>query len=279
MFPRGVLLLLYAPSALLLAIFAAGLVLLGGQSFRTPDGWGVANYLAIFGRADYRAAFLTTIWLSLLTTLISIVIAYPVAQTIDRAGRARAWLIVLVIIPWLVSVVVRSYGWLVLLGNRGALNSLLHWSGVQQTPIQLLYNDIGVVIGLVHVFCPFMVISLLAVMQQLDRSTEEAAMSLGAGPIATFLRVTLPLTAPGMLSGSAIVFLLSIGAVLTPLLLGGPNQPFLAVRIYQDVFSLFNFPRASAMAFILMFAAVSVMLPLHWIERRLMRRMPAGDMP
>jgi putative spermidine/putrescine transport system permease protein len=177
----------------------------------------------------------------------------------------------------MVSIVVRSFGWMVLLGNRGTLNSLLMGTGIIETPIQLLFNQIGVVIGLVHVFCPFMIISLLAVMQQADKSLEEAAMSLGAGPVATFLRVALPLTASGMLSGSAIIFLLSSGAVLTPLLLGGPRQPMLAVQIYQDVFQLFNFPRASAMAFILMTTAVAAMLPLQWAERRLSRRLPTGE--
>jgi putative spermidine/putrescine transport system permease protein len=135
------------------------------------------------------------------------------------------------------------------------------------------------VIGLVHVFCPFMVISLLAVMQQVEPHFEEAAMSLGAGPVATFLRITLPLTASGLLSGSSIVFLLSSGAVLTPLLLGGPRTPMLAVQIYQDVFQLFNFSRASAMAFVLMATAIAVILPIQWIERRLHRRLPSGEAP
>jgi putative spermidine/putrescine transport system permease protein len=273
------LLALYVPAVLLMGALVVGMVLLAAHSLSTPSGWGWANYVEIFARPDYRATLGRTLWLALLTTLISIVVAYPLTRAIDRTGRMRTMLTVIVIVPWMVSIVVRSYGWVVLLGNRGTLNSFLLWTGISETPIQLLFNQIGVVIGLVHVFCPFMVISLLAVMQHVEPHFEEAAMSLGAGPVATFLRVTLPLTAPGLLSGSSIVFLLSSGAVLTPLLLGGPRAPMLAVQIYQDVFQLFNFSRASAMAFVLMAMAIAVILPIQWIERRLYRRLPSGDSP
>lgn len=271
------LLILCAPATMLMSVFLIGLVLMAARSLTTATGSGLDNYVEIFARADYRETIVRTLWLAVLTTLICTFIAYPMARTIDRAGRMRTLLTILIIVPWMVSIVVRSYGWVVLLGNRGTLNSLLMWSGLTEGPISILFNQIGIVIGLVHVFCPFMVISLLAVMQQFDKSLEEAAMSLGAGPLRTFFRVTLPLTASGLLSGGSIVFLLSSGAVLTPFLLGGPRQPMLAVQIYQDVFQLFKFPRASAMALVLMVVAIAAILPLHWVERRLSRRMSTTE--
>jgi putative spermidine/putrescine transport system permease protein len=272
---RGLVLLL--PAILLMAVFVLSVALLGLRSLQGPGGLGLGVYAGIFARPDYVDTLGRTVWLALLTTLCSIVVGYPLAHCIARAKRFQALLTVLVILPWMVSVVVRTYGWVVILGNRGTLNSLLMWLGITDAPVRMLFNQVGIVVGLVHVFCPFMILSILAVMQQLPRSLEEAAMSLGAGPIGTFLRVTLPLTAPGLISGSAIVFLLSTGAVVTPLLLGGPRDPMLAMQVYQDVFNLFNFPRAGALAFVLMGMALLATLPLQWVERRLRRRLPSAE--
>ncbi len=272
---RGLALLL--PALLLMAVFVLGVVLLGLRSLQTPAGLGLGVYAGIAARADYVDTLLRTIWLAVLTTVGCIAIGYPLAYCIARARRFQGALTVLVIIPWMASVVVRTYGWVVILGNRGTLNSLLMWLGITDAPVRMMFNEIGIVVGLVHVFCPFMILSVLAVMQQLPRALEEAAMSLGAGPVGTFLGVTLPLTAPGLIGGSAIVFLLSTGAVVTPLLLGGPRDPMLAMQIFQDVFNLFNFPRASALAFVLMATALVVTLPLHWVERRLRRRLPSAE--
>jgi putative spermidine/putrescine transport system permease protein len=268
-------LLLLVPAACLMGVFVLGIVLLALRSLQVPGGIGLGNYTGIFARADYMATLVRTVWIAVLTTLASIAIGYPLALTIARARRMQTLLTILVIVPWMVSVVVRTYGWVVILGNRGTLNSLLLWLGVTDAPVRLLFNQTGVVIGLVHVFCPFMILSLLAVMLQVERSMEEAAMSLGAGPFGSFLRVTLPLTAPGLLAGSSIVFLLSTGAVVTPLLLGGPRDPMLAMQVYQDVFNLFNYPRAGALAFVLVAVALLAVLPLQWLDQRLRRRMPA----
>lgn len=268
-------LLLLVPAACLMGVFVLGILLLAARSLQVPGGIGFGNYTGIFARADYMATLARTLWIAVLTTLASIAVGYPLALTIARARRAQTLLTVIVIVPWMVSVVVRTYGWVVILGNRGTLNSLLLWLGVTETPVRLLFNQTGVVIGLVHVFCPFMILSLLAVMLQVERSLEEAAMSLGAGPLGSFLRVTLPLTTPGLVAGSSIVFLLSTGAVVTPLLLGGPRDPMLAMQIYQDVFNLFNYPRAGAVAFVLVAVALLAVLPLQWLDQRLRRRLPA----
>jgi putative spermidine/putrescine transport system permease protein len=255
------------PSVAVMALFVIGLVLLGWHSLHTTAGLGVDNYVAFAQRADYVGALWRTLWLSFVTTLVCIVIGYPVAHCLARARRWRGVLTVLVILPWMVSVVVRTYGWVVLLGNRGTLNSFLRWVGATDAPIQFLFNPTGIVIGLAHVLCPFMILALLAVMSHLDRSLEEASMGLGAGPVETFLRVTLPLTVPGLVTGCSVVFLLAAGSVVTPLLLGGPRIPMLATQIFRAVFELFNFPRAASMAFILMALALLVVLPLYWLDR------------
>ncbi len=179
----------------------------------------------------------------------------------------------LVILPWLVSLVVRTYGWVVLLGNRGTLNSLLMWLGLTDMPVRMLFNQSGVIIGLVHVFCPFMIISILTVFMHIERSFEEASMMLGAGPVQTFMRVIAPLSLPGVVSGCTIVFLLSTGAVITPLLLGGPRNAMLATQIYQDVFQLFNFPKAAAMAILLTLCAALLIWPLQITEKRVLRHL------
>jgi putative spermidine/putrescine transport system permease protein len=269
-------LLLVVPAACLMAVFALGVVLLAVRSVQVPGGLGLGNYMTIFARADYMATLLRTIGIALVTTLASILIGYPMALTIARARRNQTMLTVLVIVPWMVSVVVRTYGWVVILGNRGTLNNLLIWLGVIHLPLRLLFNQIGVVIGLVHVFCPFMILSLLAVLQTMERSLDEAAMSLGAGPLGTFWRVTLPLTMPGLAAGASIVFLLSTGAVVTPLLLGGPRDPMLAMQVYADVFGLYDYARAAALAFLLMAVALIAVVPLQWFDRRLRRHLPGG---
>jgi putative spermidine/putrescine transport system permease protein len=261
------LLWVLTPAIAVMSLFIIGLILLGWHSLHTTVGLGIDNYAAFAQRADYIGALWRTLWLSFITTLICIVIGYPVAQCLARAQRWRGVLTILVILPWMVSVVVRTYGWVVLLGNRGTLNSFLRWIGATDAPVQFLFNATGNVIGLTHVLCPFMILSLLAVMSHLDRSLEEASMGLGAGPVETFLRVTLPLTVPGLVTGCSVVFLLAAGSVVTPLLLGGPRIPMLATQIFRAVFELFNFPRAASMAFILMALAIVVVSPLYWLDK------------
>jgi putative spermidine/putrescine transport system permease protein len=275
-FGRGLLAFLL-PAACLMSLFIFGLLQLGWQSFFFDKQFGLGNYTSFFVRADYVAVLLYTIKIALVTTLICLVIGYSAAYVIARSSRWRNFLLIIVILPWLVSVVVRTYGWIVILGNRGTLNSLLMWTGLTDAPIRLLYNQTGVLIGLVHVFCPFMIISILTMLMHIDRSLEEASMSLGAGPIETFLRVVGPLSVPGVIAGSTIVFLLSTGAIVTPLLLGGPRNGMLSTQIYQDVFQLFNFPKAGAMAFLLMAISMLIVWPLQFIERRLTRRLRGSE--
>lgn len=269
---------LIAPACLVMAAFAYGLAQLAWQSLHGESGaLGFGQYAAFLARPDYRGVLATTIAIAAATTALCLVIGYPAAYGIARAGRWRNTLMIFVVLPWLVSVVVRTYGWTVILGNRGTLNSLLMSLGLTDGPIRLLYNQTGVLIGLTHVFCPFMIISVLTVLMHVDRSLGEASANLGAGPAETFWRVTLPLSVPGIVAGATIVFLLSTGAIITPLLLGGPRNGMLSTQIYQDVFQLFDFPKAGAMAFLLMAIADLMTWPLQLVERRVMRHVRRAD--
>jgi putative spermidine/putrescine transport system permease protein len=139
----------------------------------------------------------------------------------------------------------------------------------------LMFNTLGVLVGMVHVFCPFMILAILGSLLHLDTSIEEAAMSLGAGPLTTFRRVVLPLTIPGVMSGTILVYLMATGAVVTPLMLGGVRDALLGTQIYHDVIDMFDLPKAATIAVVLSGAALVVVLPLLWIERHVVRNLKA----
>ena len=266
--------LLMLPLAAALGLFLFSLGALVWSSFAGADGVPKLDlYARFFSRRDYVDVLVRTLWVAGLTTLVSLAIGYPVAWAVARHKGRRDWLLVLIILPWLVSVVVRTYGWIVILGNRGLLNAFLGWLGVVDTPLKLMFNTTGIVIGLVHVFCPFMILAILAVFLHLERSLEEASMSLGAGPWQTFRKVIWPLSLPGVISGTMIVYLMATGAIVTPLLLGGLRDRMLGTQIYQEMFQVFDFPRAATMAVILTATALAVVLPLGMLERRVSRNL------
>ena len=266
------------PLAAVLGLFLVSLGALVWSSFAGADGVPRLDlYARFFARRDYVDVLVRTLWVAGLTTLVSLAIGYPVAWAVARHKGRRDWLLVLIILPWLVSVVVRTYGWIVILGNRGLLNAFLGWLGVIDTPLKLMFNTTGIVIGLVHVFCPFMILAILAVFLHLERSLEEASMSLGAGPWQTFRKVVWPLSLPGVISGTMIVYLMATGAIVTPLLLGGLRDRMLGTQIYQEMFQVFDFPRAATMAVILTATALAVVLPLGMLERRVSRNLKGAS--
>ena len=254
-------------------VFLVGMawVILG--SFLDHGTLTVACYREFFGRPDYVSMLFRTWTMAGLTTALSLLLAYPTAWVISRMRR-RELVLLLVATPWLVSIVVRTYGWIVLLGNRGLVNAALLATGIVERPVRLIYNPVGVTIGLVHVFCPFLVLTILASLLKLDRSLEEAAGSLRAGPWTSFWRVVFPLTVPGAVSGAILVYLMSAGAIVTPLLLGGMSDRMLGSQIYTEVFQLFDFPKAATLAVILGASSVLVVLPLRWIERLATANLP-----
>ena len=267
---------LFVPGMLFIALLLMLPVLdMAIISFRREDfgqilpGFTLANYTTIFGEALYAELFLFTFGAAALVTLLCIVLGFPVAASIASASpRWRGLLYFLVAAPLLVNTVVRSYGWLLILGRKGLVNEMLMSLGVIETPLALSGNYFGLIVGGTQVFLPFMILSIATSLSVIDRRLIESSEILGAGPATTFFRVTLPLAMPGVIAGSVLVFSLMLGAFVTPLILGGTAVRYISVSVYQDALVLFNLPRATALATVLLLAVLVV----YVIQKRLLRR-------
>jgi putative spermidine/putrescine transport system permease protein len=215
---------LVASLAFFLAIYLYPLTRLLAWSFFSP-GFTFEHYAKLFGEPAYMRALRNTAEISIWVTVLSLALGYPLAYLMTVvSGRVRTLLIVLVLVPFWTSVLVRTFAWMVILGKRGIINQLLVGWGVIDRPLALIYNMLGVQIGMVHVLLPFMVFPLLSVMGRIDVTLVSAARSLGASPRQAFLRIFLPLSVPGVSAGCVLVFLLAVGFYITPALLGGEGQ-------------------------------------------------------
>jgi putative spermidine/putrescine transport system permease protein len=268
--PASARALLLLPKALLVLAFLASVGGIVVATFAGKDGWSLALYAQVLESPVTQDVILRTILTAAATTVLSVLLGYPLALFL-AGTRHRNLLLILVISPLLTSIIVRTFGWIVILGNRGVLNKWAMSLGLVDTPVRILFTPLGTVIGLVHVLLPFMIISILATLSQLDKRLTEAGMSLGAGPLETFGRVTLPLSLPGVLSGCSLVYLIASGAIITPLLLGGMRDRMLGTQIYQEIFALYNFRRAAAMAVILLASSLVVIIPMQLAEARVRR--------
>lgn len=263
--------LLFLPMGVLLAAFLATILSL----FQSSLSEGVGLYLDLALDRSVQAVLTRTVVIAVLTTVACAVLGYPLALFLARSRNRNLWLI-LVISPWLVSIVVRTFGWMVLLGSRGMVNTTLQALGLIEFPIRILYTPTALVLGLTHVFLPFMVIAIMSSLLQMDRRLEEASLILGATRWQTFRTVTLPLSVPGLIGGASLVLLMATGAIVTPLLLGGLRDRMLGTQIYSEIFQVYNFQRASALAVILLIVALVLVAPLRLVEARVRRRLGAG---
>jgi len=271
-------LLLIAPLLLVLAgFFLVPVLMLLPMSFGVYEpgaglvkgAWTLENYTRIVTDEYYREVVWRTLGLGLSVTLLCLLLAYPLAYLIARGPeRWRVPLILLVIFPMLLNLVVRSFGWIALLANRGLINNLLMQLGLIGAPVKLLFNFIGLFIGLTHIYLPFMVLMLVAAIRNVPRDVESAAATLGSSRAHVFMAVTLPLSAPGILAGSILVFVLTISALVTPRMLGGPTYQVMATLIYDEYMQLLDWPSGSALSFALTFMAVAII----WLSSRLTRR-------
>ncbi len=210
------------------------------------------NYLRVFADSFYIGVFLNSLKISLIVNIVAAVLGYPIAYFLARnRSRWRTLFLFMVIMPLMVGVMDRTYGWIILLGTEGIVNKILVFLHIIGEPIRILYTETAVVVGIAEVLLPFMVLPLLSSIQKVDPALEEAATMLGANRLYSFVRVVLPLSIPGLLSGSLLVFSLSMGALSTPLFLGGPKNQMIAVVIWQQMLTTFNWPFASAIAAIL----------------------------
>jgi putative spermidine/putrescine transport system permease protein len=232
------------------------------------------NYLRIFD-LYYVRLFGRTLRLGLITTAVCVVLGYPLAYCLARARpRRQAVGLFLLIMPLMVSAVIRIFGWIVILGRKGLVNQALVVLGLE--PVKLLYSETAVVIGLVNIFVPFMVLPIMASIERISPSLEEAAQNLGADWYRMFRRVILPLSLPGLISGCLLVYSLSISAFVTPALMGNSRERMAGQQIYDEVLVSFNWPGASSLSLTLVLVAAALMFGALFATRHAGRREKAS---
>lgn len=243
------------------------------KSFDASTGvgneWTLQNYIKFMSDPFYLGVVWRTVKIALLTTLITIVISYPVAFQISRSkGRARNYLTLLVLSPLLISMVIRCYGWVILLSNNGVVNNTLLKLGWIDQPLTLLYTELSVVIGMVHVLFPYMVLSIMGSLEKIDPSVIRASQNLGASSFRTFFSILLPLTLPGVFAGSVMVFSLSVSSFVTPAILGGPQVKVMSYLTYEQVAVMLNWPYGGAIGFLLILIATITIIAYSKILAR-----------
>ncbi len=264
---RGVFAVLAAPPVLwLLLFFAAPLAIIWTYSFgenRSLVEIAISGTFGNYARAMkplYLAIIGKSLWFAGLTTLACLIVGFPVAVAITFApNRTKVWLLLLVMLPFWTNLLIRTYALMAVLRTEGYINSLVGLVGLG--PFDLLHNNFAVVFGLVYVQLPFMVLPLYAALDRLDRSLIEASLDLGAGHLATFARIVVPLALPGIVSGIIVTFIPSLGAYLTPDLLGGTSSQMIANIIERQFKSANDWPFGAALSFLLMymtFAAIAL---------------------
>jgi ABC-type spermidine/putrescine transport system permease subunit I len=221
-------------------------------------GWTLENFRRVFENPIYLHVLWLTFRVGVIVTLLALVLGFPVAYLLARIDRAKSnLLMMLVLLPFWTSILVRTYAWMVLLGRQGLINQFLLAIGAIDEPVQLLNTTFAVYVAMVHILLPFMILPLYSVIRGIDGNLLRAAEGLGATPIGVFRQVLLPLALPGVSAGCLLVFILALGFFITPALVGGPRDLMIAVLIQQQV-ELFNWPFASALAVVLLAAALLV---------------------
>jgi putative spermidine/putrescine transport system permease protein len=241
--------------ALLGLLFVLPLVWFFTGVFAEADGVAdLADWFAtVLTSRAVVTAMITTNWISLLVTAITLLVGYPIAYYLaTHTGWRFALVLFCIIVPYFTSVIVRTYSWMVLLGRNGIINQVLQSAGIIDSPLPLLYNKAGVLIGMTYVLLPYMILTLYAAMRGIDPSLTRAAYGLGAGPIYTFWRIYFPLSLHGVISGSLIVFILAIGFFITPALMGGPGDVMIAMLIERAVEITLDWMSAAIMALVLL---------------------------
>ncbi|WP_240629735.1 ABC transporter permease [Specibacter cremeus] len=269
----GPALLILPALALALGIFAYPLAESMWRSIADPQP-GVQNYQWFAASAANWAVLGRTLWVAFLSAVICLALAYPYAYFMTISGpRLRTALIVIVLIPFWTSLMIRSFAWIILLQDTGLANQVLSWMGLG--PFHLIRNTTGILIGMVQVLLPFMVLPLYSAMKNVDLRLVQAAASLGARPIVAFTRVFVPLAMPGVVSGSLLVFIQALGFYITPALLGSPSQMLISQYIYVQVNGQLQWGRGSVLGVLLLVATLLLLGLLALLMRK--SRRAAGD--
>jgi len=248
-------------------------LLLMSFRFEADDGrmvWSINNYLSFFKEPIYWLTFVRTAIYSILVTFLTFVIALPLAFYITKvvAPKFQGFLLVLILLPFWVSELVRVYGWMILLRESGVINHFLIKLGIFQQPVEMLYQDSTMILGLVYTTMLFMVVPIVSVLESLDNSLIEAAYDLGANMWSILFKIIIPHAAPGIVSGSIVVFMLTLGNYLTPNLMGGKNSLWFTEQIYNQFIASFNWNQGSAFGFLLLALSSLVV----WLGLKLTRQ-------
>ena len=265
---RLVLALLLAPAVLWLgALIILPHVDLAVLSLRERVGprqyaFSLAQYHSFFAEPLYWHVFVRTALLSVVATAMTLLVAFPVAWVIAKLvkGRARSTLFILCLIPFWVSETVRTLGWMILLRESGVLPALLVRLGITTVPVELLYRDATILVGLVYTSLLFMVVPLISSLESLDNSLIEAAYDLGANGYTVLRKIVIPHAAPGITAGCIVVFMLTLGNYLTPTLLGGKNSGWFTEQIYTQFITRFNWEQGAALGFLLLALSTALVM-------------------
>lgn len=231
---------------------------------------GLDNYVAFFTEPLYWNTFLRTAVMSISATALTLLVAFPVAYYIAKVarGRTRGMLFILCLIPFWVSELVRTFGWMILLRESGVVSNLLQWAGLADGPVEMLYNDATIMVGLIYTSMLFMVVPLITVLDSLDDSLIEAGYDLGGNGLTVLRRIVIPHAMPGIVSGCIVVFMLTLGNYLTPNLLGGKDSLWFTEQIYTQFITRFNWELGSAFGFLLLLLSSAIV----WAGLRVSRQ-------
>jgi len=275
--PRPFLRAFVSPAALCALSFVAAMAAVLQYSLRAyipgsleAGGFTLANFTALL-KPLYAQVFIDTVWICFLTAFFTLVVGYPLAYALvyTRNVFVKSVIMITVVTPLFLGEVVRTYSWIIVLGNNGFINSVLLKLGIVQTPIQFMFTEFGVITALVHVTLPVMVIMLAAALSHIDRDYQKAAESLGAGPIRAFVTVTLPLSAPGIVAGVTTAFAWTFSAFATPQLIGGGRVNMISNLVYQLGFASFNFPFAASLCVAGLALTIATISLLRYVARPL----------
>lgn len=219
------------------------------------------NWQELFADSYYMHAIWKTLRLSVIVTVLAAVLGYIPAYVIAMTTYRHKWLLLLLLIlPFWVSFIIRTLSWIHIFGNQGALNGLFMWLGLTNVPIQIMYSEFTVIVGFVHVFLPYMILNIYVSLEGIDRNLEPAARTLGATPWQAFREVTLPLSMPGLAAGSLLVFVLTGGSYVTPMILGGPSDFLFGNLVHDAIMTELNWPMGATLAFTLLVLLGSVVI-------------------
>jgi ABC-type spermidine/putrescine transport system permease subunit I len=253
--------LLVVPGIVFLVVFfLAPLILMALRSFTDPPDAGVSNYTRFFAEEAYLRVLRNTFWIAFISTVTCLIVGYPFAYLMTVVpGRVAGLLLIAVLLPFWSSLLVRTFAWQVILRDTGIVNRFLIDLGLISEPLTLIRTTAGVIIGMSHILLPFMVLPIFAVMRRIDPELGRAAANLGASPSSAFLRVFVPLSLPGVVAGSLLVFVLALGFFITPALLGGLRDQMISQLIVQQVQQRLDWGFGTAMSVLLMAATLAIL--------------------